>query len=118
MCAGSCSGQVPSRARRVISMPACMRRRTSAAVYDEVLRRARSSLSSGYVGDLGRHLARCPAARACPRAGGPDSSPIVELTCSVPLEEASARIQSRRGTTSDATPQIAAELAEHTDAFH
>jgi predicted kinase len=43
------------------------------------------------------------------------SSPIVELTCSVPIEKASARIQSRRVTTSDATPQIAAELAEHAD---
>ena len=40
---------------------------------------------------------------------------IVELTCSVPIEKASARIQSRRVTTSDATPQIAAELAEHAD---
>ena len=37
------------------------------AVYDEVLRRARLLVEQWFVGDLGRHLARCPPARACPQ---------------------------------------------------
>lgn len=40
------------------------------------------------------------------------SSPIVEFRCSLPLEQASARIEGRRKSTSDATPEIAAALAE------
>jgi hypothetical protein len=43
---------------------------------------------------------------------------IVELTCSVPLDEAAARIQKRPASTSDATPQIAVALAEHNGASH
>jgi predicted kinase len=40
------------------------------------------------------------------------SSPIVEFRCSLPLAKASARIEGRRKSTSDATPEIAAALAE------
>jgi predicted kinase len=40
------------------------------------------------------------------------STPIVEFTCSVPLREASARIQGRTESASDATPEIAAAMAE------
>lgn len=36
----------------------------------------------------------------------------------MPLDEASARIQNRPATTSDARPQIAAALAEHNGASH
>jgi hypothetical protein len=40
----------------------------------------------------------------------------VELRCTVPLDEASERIENRRATTSDATPQIAAAMSEQTSA--
>jgi uncharacterized protein len=38
-------------------------------------------------------------------------SPAVELRCVVPLEEAMARIRNRPSSTSDATPQIASDIA-------
>ena len=36
----------------------------------------------------------------------------MEFSCALPLEEASARIEGRRSSTSDATPEIAVALAE------
>jgi hypothetical protein len=85
-------------------------------VYDEVLRRAHLCLSTGTSVILDGTW-RDNRQRECARGlADQTSSPIVELTCSVPLENASARIQTRRMTTSDATPRIAAALAEHTDA--
>jgi predicted kinase len=36
--------------------------------------------------------------------------PLVELTCSLPVEVAAARIEGRAESSSDATPQIAAAL--------
>lgn len=41
--------------------------------------------------------------------------PSIEFACTLPLEEAKARIAARRNTTSDATPAIAAALAEATE---
>jgi predicted kinase len=38
----------------------------------------------------------------------------VELTCTVPLDEVSERIETRRASTSDATPEIAAAMSERT----
>ncbi|MEO3756905.1 AAA family ATPase [Mycobacterium sp. B14F4] len=81
-----------------------------AAVYDEVLRRAdttlrggRSVILDGTWRDPGhRERARALAERA--------SSPVVELTCSAPLDEAAARVETRPATTSDATPGIAAAM--------
>jgi aminoglycoside phosphotransferase family enzyme/predicted kinase len=81
-------------------------------VYDEVLRRAQLSLSAGrsvildgtwrdpYQRERARHVANETAV------------PIVEFTCSLPLEEAAARIDGRPTSTSDATPEIAAVLAQ------
>jgi uncharacterized protein len=85
------------------------------AVYDEVLRRTRLLLSSGTSVILDGTWRDTRQRERAHELADQTSSPIVELTCSVPLEKASARIESRRVTTSDATPQIAAELAEHAD---
>ena len=83
------------------------------AVYDAVLRRAHLYLSGGRSVILDgtwrdarqRWRARELANETC--------SPIVEFTCTAPLDEASARIQRRFTTTSDATPEIAAALSVH-----
>lgn len=89
-----------------------------AAVYEEVLRRAHALLSGGssvildgtWRDSLHRERAR--------RVASETATPLVEFTCSVPLEEASARIEGRGATTSDATPGIAAALAQlDTDLF-
>lgn len=50
-----------------------------------------------------RQLARTMASR--------EHCPTVEFECTLPLEEAQARILARRATTSEATPQIAAAIA-------
>lgn len=88
-----------------------------AAVYDEVLRRADAALSrggsvilDGTWRDPGqRERARAVAERA--------SCPVVELRCSTPLDEAATRVQTRKATTSDATPEIAAAMSEHFETF-
>ncbi|MGV0792414.1 bifunctional aminoglycoside phosphotransferase/ATP-binding protein [Mycolicibacterium sp. XJ1819] len=82
-----------------------------AAVYDEVLARARRLLPRGvsvvldgtWRDDEQRARARALAAEA--------AVPMVEFTCAVPLETASQRIRHRQSSTSDATPEIAAALA-------
>jgi aminoglycoside phosphotransferase family enzyme/predicted kinase len=83
-----------------------------ATVYDEVLRRARSSLSGGrsVILDGTWH-----DARQRERAHGvanETSSLIVEFRCSLPIGEATERIEKRPISASDATPEIAAALAE------
>ncbi|HEX9833235.1 MAG TPA: AAA family ATPase [Mycobacterium sp.] len=85
-----------------------------ALVYDEVLRRAHTLLGRG-VSVILDGTWRDPVHRArARRLAGQTQSPIVELTCTVPLDEASERIDTRRATTSDATPQIAAAMSEQT----
>ena len=82
------------------------------AVYDEVLRRARRSLSNGssvILDGTWRDARQRERARSL---GEQVATPIVEFSCSVPLKEASRRIQERSGTNSDATPHIAAALAK------
>jgi aminoglycoside phosphotransferase family enzyme/predicted kinase len=85
------------------------------AVYDEVLRRAHPLLSSGTSVILdgtwrdSRHRERARALAA------QTNSRTVELTCTVPLADAEARICARHETTSDATPQIAAGMAARTN---
>ena len=84
-------------------------------VYDEVLRRAQLSLSTGTTVILDGTW-RDPQERERARElAVQTSSPILELACAVPLEKAATRIANRRMTTSDATPHIAAWLAERTD---
>lgn len=82
-----------------------------ALVYDEILRRAQPLLSCGssvILDGTWRDSNQRERAHILSRQ---TSSPIVELTCAIPLADASARIQGRRDTTSDATPQIAAAIA-------
>lgn len=86
------------------------------AVYDEVLRRAHLYVCGGQsviLDGTWRDARQRERARTLARE---TATPIVEFTCSAPLEEASARIRKRPETTSDATPQIAAALAEHSGA--
>lgn len=81
------------------------------AVYTTMLQRASLLLASGHTVILDgtwrdvdhRQLARETARRGC--------CPMVELACTVSLEQAQARILERRGTTSDATPEIATAIA-------
>jgi uncharacterized protein len=80
------------------------------AVYDEVLRRAGTSLAAGHSVILDgtwrdadhRHRAHALAAKT--------HSSIVEFCCTLPVSEAARRVASRGATTSDATPSIATEL--------
>ncbi len=82
------------------------------AVYDEVLRRAGDLLGRGFSVILDGTW-RDPVQRERARGvADATSSPIVELTCAAPLEEASARIQGRGVTDSDATPAIAAAMTD------
>ena len=84
------------------------------AVYDEVLRHGCLLLSSGSSVILDGTW-RDPRQRERAREiASETSSPIVEFRCSLPLEQASARIEGRRKSTSDATPEIAAALADST----
>lgn len=86
------------------------------AVYAEVVRRAEPLLADGHTVILDGTWQE-PRHRAAAReAAERNRCRLVELACSLPLEEAAARIAGRRGSTSDATPQIAAALAaEHDD---
>ncbi|MGO4443374.1 AAA family ATPase [Mycobacterium sp. 2YAF39] len=82
------------------------------AVYDEVLRRARTLLGRGSAVVLDGTW-RDPVQRErARRIAAQTHSPIVELTCAATLEEASTRIQNRGVTDSDATPGIAAAMAK------
>lgn len=89
-----------------------------AAVYDELLRYPHVYLGAGQsviLDGTWRDERQRDRAR---KLGDETAARIVEFTCSVPLEEAAARIQNRPSTTSEATPQIAAALAEHNGASH
>jgi uncharacterized protein len=85
-------------------------------VYDEILRRAHALLGRGFSVILDGTW-RDPVHRErARRLAGQTQSPIVELTCTAPLDAASERIENRHATTSDATPQIAAAMSEQTSA--
>ena len=82
-----------------------------AAVYAAVLRRAGLLLAGGHSVILDGTW-RDPAHRTQARElAGREHCPTVELACTLPLEEAEARIVERVATTSDATPAIAAAIA-------
>lgn len=91
------------------------------AVYEEVLRRAHELLTGGtsvILDGTWRDPQQRERARAIALEAG---APIVEFTCTLPLEEASARIIERPPSSSDVTPEIAAALAgvdTETDASH
>lgn len=91
------------------------------AVYDEVLRLAQARLSHGSCVILDGTWRDATQRERARRMADSTSSPIVELTCAAPLEEASSRIQDRGVTNSDATPAIAAAMsggrAAHFDGY-
>jgi predicted kinase len=86
-------------------------------VYDEVLRRARQLLADGtsvildgtWRDDQQRTRARELADKT--------ASSMIEFTCSLSRREAAERILGREESTSDATPEIAAALAERESEF-
>ena len=82
-----------------------------AVVYDEVLRQAQAWLTRGHsviLDGTWRDAQQSDRARELCRQ---TSVPIVEFNCAVPIAEASARIQHRPRSASDATPDIAAALS-------
>lgn len=89
-----------------------------AAVYDAVLRRARLHLSSGHSVILDGTW-RDPNQRLRAReVANETDSPIMELACTIPLADAAARIRDRPTSTSDATPDIAADLGGGDGGWH
>ena len=88
----------------------------TAAVYRVVLRRAHSVLAAGGSVILdGTWLDAQERARARALATGAHAA-MFEFACTVPLAEAQARIQGRTGSTSDATPEVAAAFEGRTEA--
>src|SRR5215208_3176600 len=81
-------------------------------VYDEVLRRAEVMLCDGSSVILDGTWRDSRQRKRARQLADQTDSPLVEFACSVSLEDASARIQGRSASTSDATPEIAAALAE------
>ncbi|WP_242453766.1 AAA family ATPase [Mycolicibacterium sp. P9-64] len=81
------------------------------AVYTTMLHRARLLLAEGRSVILDgtwrdqRHRAKAG------EVARQERSPIVELVCTAPTEEAMTRIANRSGSTSDATPRIASAMA-------
>ena len=82
------------------------------AVYDEVLRRARSLLSNGSPVILDGTWRDAHQRERARTVATETASPVVEFVCSVPLSEAMERIAARGPSMSDATPQIATALGE------
>lgn len=81
-------------------------------VYDEILRRAHLLLAGGHSVILDGTW-RDPRHRAAAhRLGAESAVPVLEFLCTTTLDEAISRIETRTDTTSDATPEIAAELTE------
>ncbi|MGX9791134.1 bifunctional aminoglycoside phosphotransferase/ATP-binding protein [Mycobacterium sp. MMS18-G62] len=83
-----------------------------AEVYDEVLRRAEAALSDGSSVILDGTWRDSRQRKRARLLADQTASPLVEFTCSVELEQASARIRGRGPSASDATPEIAAALAD------
>jgi aminoglycoside phosphotransferase family enzyme/predicted kinase len=81
-------------------------------VYDEVLRRAEVMLRDGSSVILDGTWRDSHQRKRARLLADQTASPLVEFTCSVSIEDASARIRGRGASTSDATPEIAAALAD------
>ncbi|WNG88736.1 AAA family ATPase [Mycobacterium sp. ITM-2016-00317] len=81
------------------------------AVYGEVLNRARAWLGAGHSVVLDGTWRDAGHRRHAHAVAAETHSSIVELRCALPVSEAQRRIATRGATTSDATPELAAELA-------
>lgn len=91
--------------------------RNVAAVYDEVLRRASVLLQRGVSVILDGTWRDTGQRERARRIAADAAAPFSEFTCSIPADEASARVASRPESTSDATPAIAVELAEESQGW-
>ncbi|KRE33895.1 hypothetical protein ASG82_21445 [Mycobacterium sp. Soil538] len=83
-----------------------------AAVYDEVLRRARELLTLGWpviLDGTWRDAAHRQQARD---VGRETASEVIEFICGAPVEAAMRRVAARGPSASDATPEIAAALSD------
>ncbi|CAA0128621.1 putative protein [Mycolicibacterium vanbaalenii] len=83
-----------------------------AAVYDAVLREAQVWLRAGHSVILDGTWRDAGQRDRAHDLADRTSAALVEFTCSVPIAEASARIEHRPRSNSDATPEIAAALAD------
>ncbi|HKP44015.1 AAA family ATPase [Mycobacterium sp.] len=81
-------------------------------VYDEVLRRAQVMLSDGSSVILDGTWRDSRQRKRARHLADQTDAPLVEFSCSVAQQEASARIRGRGPSASDATPEIAAALAD------
>lgn len=82
-----------------------------AEVYAEVLRQAEALLSIGQSVILDGTWRAAEHRDQAHELSARTSVPIVEFNCSVPIAEATSRVEHRTGSKSDATPEIAAALA-------
>lgn len=88
-----------------------------AAVYDEVLRRACVLLRGGVSVVLDGTWRSAGQRKQARGIAADAAAPLIEFTCSLPPDRASARVAVRSGTTSDATPAIAVALAQEGQAW-
>jgi aminoglycoside phosphotransferase family enzyme/predicted kinase len=86
-------------------------RENVAKVYDEVLRQAELLLRRGTSVILDGTWRDQRQRKRARKLAADNAVPLVELTCTLPLEVAAARIEDRAESSSDATPQIATALA-------
>lgn len=85
------------------------------ATYRELLARAGTALTHGESVVLDASWASAAHRRRAARLAEETSSELLQVRCSVPSEVAMARIRARVGDASDATPEVAATLAESFD---
>ena len=85
-------------------------------VYDEILRRAHLLLAGGHSVILDGTWRDARHREAAQLLGAESAAPVLEFLCTTTLADAMSRIQTRTHTTSDATPEIAAQLT--TDGAH
>jgi aminoglycoside phosphotransferase family enzyme/predicted kinase len=89
----------------------------TARVYTVVRRRAHSVLASGGSVILDGTWRAEPERERVRELAQTAHAALVELACTTPLREAQARIETRTGSTSDATPEIAAAMEHRAGAW-
>lgn len=88
-----------------------------AVVYDEVLRRAGVMLRGGVSVVLDGTWRSAEHRKRARGVAGDTAVPLIEFTCSLPPDRASARVAARFGSTSDATPEMAVSLAQESSGW-
>lgn len=85
------------------------------ATYRELLARAHTALTHGESVILDASWASAAHRRRAARLAEETSSELLQVRCTVPSEVAMSRIRARTGDASDATPEVAATLADSFD---